>query len=372
MVELVTGTAGKNHVSSADFGSYNAGIIGEGAYILPRGKRLSCEKVSDNLVKVNDGDMVFKGRHIRIEPEDYEELTIENGASGTKRHDLICIRVEKNEDTQIETASFVVVKGEFADSPVDPEYTKGTILENDYLVDEYPICRVVLNGLQIKSVTMLISEISSISKLLEHMRNLDDRKADKASTNNAINELEDKKANATETNAAISELINSVSSLTVSKAEQTAVEALSASVNELSESKATQVELDALEDTVKGKAEQTELKALSDRVDNLASLGEDATEGNLELLDIRTGADGTVYSSAGEAVRTQFKNMDAKLDEVDKQIENLTETATTTDTTLNGSKASIAKINAVRGKSEQKSFTGKQLLNASGLNEITD
>lgn len=311
MVELVTGTAGKDHVSSADVGSFNAGIIGEGTYILPRGKRMQCEKVSDNLVKVLDGDMLFKGRHIRIEPEDYEELTIVNGASGTKRHDLICIRIEKNENTQIETASFVVVQGEFADNPVDPQYTEGTILEGDYTVDEYPICRVVLNGLQIESVTMLVEEVKAISELQEEVA---------------------RKANEEDVNASVKALEKSINNLSSSKADTSSVNNAFSSVNS------------AISDLETSKAEQTELEALSNRVGNLTSLGEDATEGNLELLDIRVGVDGTVHKSAGEAVRTQIKNVEGQID---------AHTVTTTETTLANSKASALKVNAIRGNSVQ-------------------
>lgn len=43
------------------------------------------------------------------------------------------------------------------------------------------------------------------------------------------------------------------------------------------------------------------------RIDNLITAN-NPTEGNSELLDIRVGDDGTVYSSAGEAVRSQIKN----------------------------------------------------------------
>lgn len=48
--------------------------------------------------------------------------------------------------------------------------------------------------------------------------------------------------------------------------------------------------------------------ALSNRINNIIAGGQ-STEGNTELLDIRTGADGSNYPTAGQAVRTQISNI---------------------------------------------------------------
>ena len=166
-IHIVTAYAGKEHITSADQGSFNAGVVGTGKYVMGTGSRFEAEIVSNNLVKIKDGDLVNQGRHVRIAADDYEECTIQNGTQSRYRNDLIVARYSKNADTGIETISMIVIKGtaSTSSSPADPTYTSGDIL-NGALTDDFPLYRVRLNGLSITAVEPLFGDpVKSLSEL---------------------------------------------------------------------------------------------------------------------------------------------------------------------------------------------------------------
>lgn len=157
-LNLVTGYQGEAHVTSADTGSLNAAIFGSGQYVLNRGNKFSALTVSNNLIRISDGDIMLQGRHVRLNEGNTVDLTIENGAQGKSRNDLIVARYTRDTVTGKEECSLVVIKGTPADSnPADPAYTSGDLITNHDATVDMPLYRVPIVGLNVQTLVPLFS-----------------------------------------------------------------------------------------------------------------------------------------------------------------------------------------------------------------------
>lgn len=167
-VEIITGHTGKEHVTAEAAGALHAGVIGTGKYVLTGGNQFAAEIVSNNLIKIKSGELVNQGRHMRIQVNSYEEVTIQNGTQGMKRHDLIVMRYKHDTSAQVESAELVVLKGISGTTAYDPVYTQGNILNGD-LQDDFPLYRVSLNGLTVESVTPLFNVLVPMAEMQKQM-----------------------------------------------------------------------------------------------------------------------------------------------------------------------------------------------------------
>ncbi len=157
-MHLVTGYAGTAHVTAADQGTLHTAIFGSGEFVFDKGNKLAASAIASNTVRVLDGDIMMQGRYIRLNEDNYVDLTIESGVQGVYRHDLIVARYTRDDYSGIEEVNLAVIKGAYAASdPADPAYTAGDILEKHEALNEMPLYRVILDGLTIEDVVPLFT-----------------------------------------------------------------------------------------------------------------------------------------------------------------------------------------------------------------------
>ena len=107
-------------------------------------------------------------------------------------------------------------------------------------------------------------------------------------------------------------------------------------------------------------------KQLKQRVDNISNLPDGSTTADAELVDIRVGANGVTYSNAGEAVREQFKGNDEKINSLKEDLSNkITKFYASSQGETHLADSDNGKITdmVLYGRSEQKQYSGKNLLN---------
>lgn len=169
-IDIVDAFQGKPHVTADDVGGFKAGIVGEEDYILPAGEQMKATVISNNKIRIAEGEAVMQGRHWRIKPNTYEDVTIENGTQNMNRKDAIIARYTKNADTGIEKVELAVLKGTpTSGTAIAPAQEKGNILEGT-MKHEMLLYIVSLKGLNIESVTKEFNMIISMSKITECLK----------------------------------------------------------------------------------------------------------------------------------------------------------------------------------------------------------
>lgn len=161
---LITGKGGTPHITSGDMGAMQAGVIGNGSYLLQGsdGKFPAVTMQSANKALIPVLNLVIEGRYARVTAA--ETVTIESGVTGRNRNDLICVKYTRDSHN-IETIALAVLKGTATSgTAADPTVPSGSILNNSGTV-WIPIARIPISGITAGTPVMLVKQLPPMSQL---------------------------------------------------------------------------------------------------------------------------------------------------------------------------------------------------------------
>ena len=168
-LHLITGYAGQEHITSADFGSFNISFVGDGEYVFDRGNKFACSIGGATSVTISDGDGLMQGRHFRQKENTVQDLVFDAGEAGLYRNDLVCVQYSKSAENFVERTDFVIIKGTPSateEDVQDPTYTHGDITERgSATLNQMPLYRVHISGVAISQVTPLFTVIKNYEDL---------------------------------------------------------------------------------------------------------------------------------------------------------------------------------------------------------------
>ena len=172
-MNLITGKAGAPHITSSDQGAMQAGLVGNGNYLLQGGdgKFPAVTMQSANKALVPVLNLVIEGRYARVTAA--ETVTIESGVTGQNRNDLICVKYTRDSNN-IETIALAVLKGTATSgTAADPTVPSGSILNNSGTV-WIPIARIPISGITAGTPVMLVKQLPPMSQLWDSVTQMDD------------------------------------------------------------------------------------------------------------------------------------------------------------------------------------------------------
>lgn len=151
--EIVDGMTGTKHISSDDLAALNTATVGKADCVLDYGNDFSLTMASANAATLGTGVGMVGGK--RFWNQAPVQLTVESGAQGQKRNDLVVARYSKTTEG-IESIEPVVIKGTpTTGTPADPATT----------ANDLKLWRVPLNGITVGTPVKLFSTVTPLATL---------------------------------------------------------------------------------------------------------------------------------------------------------------------------------------------------------------
>ena len=151
--EIVDGMTGTKHISSDDLAALNTATVGKASCVLDYGNDFSLTMASANAATLGTGVGMVGGK--RFWNQAPVQLTVESGAQGKKRNDLVVARYAKT-SAGIESIEPVVIKG----TP-----TTGTAADPAVTANDLKLWRIPINGITVGTPAKLFSPVTPLATL---------------------------------------------------------------------------------------------------------------------------------------------------------------------------------------------------------------
>lgn len=138
-------------------------VVHGGDYVLKSEGTFSAEIPAALTVHIDSGAGVMQGNLFDL-PEKTLQLGV--GTYGLKRHDLIVVRCNREEDNTLNYSYAVLSGSNTSGNPIDPDYRKEDINANG-TVREFPLYRVVFEGTDIASISPLFYAENTINNRIK-------------------------------------------------------------------------------------------------------------------------------------------------------------------------------------------------------------
>lgn len=151
--EIVDGMTGTKHISSDDLSALNIATIGKADCVLKYGDNFKLTMASANSATLGTGVGMVGGK--RFWNQAATSLTVQSGAQGQKRNDLVVARYAKT-SAGIESITPVVIKG----TP-----TTGNAADPAVTANDLKLWRVPLNGISVGTPVKLFTPVTPLADL---------------------------------------------------------------------------------------------------------------------------------------------------------------------------------------------------------------
>ena len=151
--EIVDGMTGTKHISSDDLAALNTATVGKADCVLEYGDDFALTMQSANSATLGTGVGMVGGK--RFWNQAATNLTVQSGAQGQKRNDLVVARYAKT-SAGIESITPVVVKG---------TSSTGTAADPATTSNDLKLWRIPLDGISVGTPVRLFDPVASLATL---------------------------------------------------------------------------------------------------------------------------------------------------------------------------------------------------------------